>query len=990
MRNKKILSITLTIAFLACTVEVLTYGMKSDKHLYRESCEVRLEDKFYTSYLKPKIYYSRNSENKILNEELYNKAYEVTIKAVNEKNQSLINEARVAVEDLKGKVDWAIGEFSKQLDNVQNEIIIDIVEKIDMAKIAQTQGAVNNARNSITDDIPELWRRGFEYDLDKVQQKIIYQTLEAVLEAKESKTEEDINNAGELLGQLQNIEGDETVKNLIEKTRQDFFRFVQEVRTKNPTDEGKNENKNNSDLEEFLNAIKTYKSNKELKVLFDFEKLPLEKLQKYCKGEKYFSILRNIVSDINREKIHSRSCLEEVVEASVTKNIIKDRANRYGINIEIEETSKAEIDITNRIENLFKGLIIDYEAIEYGECRGLIYENKKILLEKDYLDYAVTIPIKLLEDSSSSDNIYVTVSIKEDERDEDYLKRLIENVPKYIEINGDSKYLKEEITRTIDNYLDERIELDILKVIKESDEDSLIDDSNGSLKINEKTYEQGRLGIQKVEIGVRSSRGNMITTSIYLMLQPEVEDEEDVPLNQIYFAKSKNQWDELVGKIINLSRVEGDIDNEVIDRVGQYICYTTNWVNMKKLKEVIPKINGIFNLKKYYETPIGIEINSNKKAMEKSLEEKLEYLKIELEENNYHYECDIDEEYKNNFITIENEEIIFNKDCDVSYNVSVEKATLTLKACEDYEEGFNITFLFHKEKISDLDRIIINVKLYYDEIINNKEEKNEVRERLKDIGINFKAEFEEKVLSYIKNTPNVNEKNLKEFIKSIDNTPDILEEFKELIKETDWNNYKGTVEEVEAFYENAELDISELKALSEEKNFNYKKALLDLNKKLKKEPLEDGDKTQRFIDEFIRLNKLKVKLYNNPIKLEVKGEIDDIDIADNVKLELESEDVYDISEIEGVKYPIKEIKDEKIIIDKHWKEKCGFKVRVKFTDETYEKEKGKATPTLELEVYLEVIIREEKVKEKPTVDKTKEENSKTTEQDKNTEIKVAP
>lgn len=971
MKNKKILSITLTVAFLVCTVQVLTYRIKVDRHLERERCEVKLEDKLYTSYFKPKKYYSSNSENKILNEDLYNKAYESTVKACNEKNQSLINEARAAVEALKGKVDWAIGEFSKQLDSVQNSIIVDIEEKIDMAKIEQTQGAVNSARNSITDDIPDQWRKGFEYDLDKVQQKIIYETLEAVLQAKESKTEEDINNAGQLLGQLQNIQGNEIAKNLIEKTRQDFLRFVQEVQTNKPNDEGKNGNKKDSDLEEFLNSIRSYKSNKELKELFDFEKLSLERLQKYCKGEKYFSILRNIVSDINKEKIDSRGYLEDVVEASITKNILKDKASRDGIIIEIEETSKAEIDVTSRIERIFKGLTIDYEAIEYGECRGLIYENKKILLDKEYLDYAVAVPIKLLEYSSDSEKIYVTITVKEDERDEDYLKRLLESIPKYIDVNAASKDLKEEVSKIIDSYLDEGVGIDRLKVVKESNEDSLINDS---FKINERLYEKGRMGIQKVEIGIKSSRGNMVTAFVYIMIQPEVRNEEDAPLNQLYFAKSKSEWNELVRRIINLSGVNGDIDNEKIDRIGQYICYTTNWVNMKKLKEFIPKINGIVNLKKYYDSPIGVEITGSKRNMEKAIKEKLEYLKEALEENNYDYECTLDEEYKNNFIILEENEIIFNKNCDINYNISLEKVTLTLKACEDYKEGFEITFLFHKEKISELDRIIINVKLYYDEIINSKEERKEIRERLKDLGITFKSELEEKVLSYIKNTPNVNEKNLKEFIKSLDNTPDSIEEFKELIKATDWNNYNGSIEEIEEIYENAELNIIELKALSEEENFKYKKALLDLNKKLKKEPLEEKDKTQRFIDEFIRLNQIKIKLCKEPIKVELKGEKDDIDIAEKIKLEIESEDVYHIEEIEGIKYPIKEIKDGKIIIDKSWKGKGGFKVSVKFADETYEKEKGKVTPTLDIEVYLELIMEG---KEKPPLDKDKDEDNKT-------------
>lgn len=128
-------------------------------------------------------------------DKLYAEAYSAVTTAMSDKTQKSVNVARVAIEELRGTgADWAIGEFSKQVDMVQHPILVRFVNAYNEAVSAlskvtdnpsyvdpnningiSVQSKIEAARIALDPDMPAIWRSSYSSGLDKVQQD--YQVL---------------------------------------------------------------------------------------------------------------------------------------------------------------------------------------------------------------------------------------------------------------------------------------------------------------------------------------------------------------------------------------------------------------------------------------------------------------------------------------------------------------------------------------------------------------------------------------------------------------------------------------------------------------------------------------------------------------------------------------------------------------------------------------------------------------------------------------------
>lgn len=109
---------------------------------------------------------------------IYAYTYKTVIAAMNSGDQLSINDARIAVRDLPSSLDWAKGEFSKQLDIVQQKILVNIVKSIELAQKYQTQVNVFNARKTIPYNLPDIWRASYSSALDIVQVNIVKNAID--------------------------------------------------------------------------------------------------------------------------------------------------------------------------------------------------------------------------------------------------------------------------------------------------------------------------------------------------------------------------------------------------------------------------------------------------------------------------------------------------------------------------------------------------------------------------------------------------------------------------------------------------------------------------------------------------------------------------------------------------------------------------------------------------------------------------------------------
>lgn len=155
-------------------------------------------------------------------DELYGEAYNATMKALAEKTQDSINVAREAISKLPKELDWAIGEFSKQVDTVQHPILVNIVDAINNAQKTEKQADINTARKAIPSNLLEVWKNSYSTAVDEVQQKLMSKTVEAIEAAKKSQKEEDIKAAQALIDDIKTVENNEGVKTWIGQIDKEF------------------------------------------------------------------------------------------------------------------------------------------------------------------------------------------------------------------------------------------------------------------------------------------------------------------------------------------------------------------------------------------------------------------------------------------------------------------------------------------------------------------------------------------------------------------------------------------------------------------------------------------------------------------------------------------------------------------------------------------------------------------------------------------------
>lgn len=136
---------------------------------------------------------------------LYADAYNATMNALNVRTQKSVNVARPKIEALRGTAaEFAIGEFSHQVDTVQHPILVKFVSSYDeavsaLAKVTadpsladvddytgiSVQKRIEKARQSLDTDMPAIWRSSYSSGLDKVQQDYQKLALDRVQEFKD-------------------------------------------------------------------------------------------------------------------------------------------------------------------------------------------------------------------------------------------------------------------------------------------------------------------------------------------------------------------------------------------------------------------------------------------------------------------------------------------------------------------------------------------------------------------------------------------------------------------------------------------------------------------------------------------------------------------------------------------------------------------------------------------------------------------------------------
>jgi hypothetical protein len=136
-------------------------------------------------------------------DQLYINAYDATTNSINKKTQKSINDARAAIIQLQGTgAQWAIGEFSRQVDQIQHPILVKIVEAIKLAEINPIQANVNSAKASIDGELPQIWRNSYSSAVDVIQQGTIKKAVEAYNKAIKTQDQIDIDMAFEKINEL--------------------------------------------------------------------------------------------------------------------------------------------------------------------------------------------------------------------------------------------------------------------------------------------------------------------------------------------------------------------------------------------------------------------------------------------------------------------------------------------------------------------------------------------------------------------------------------------------------------------------------------------------------------------------------------------------------------------------------------------------------------------------------------------------------------------
>lgn len=136
-------------------------------------------------------------------DELYLNTYSSIKTAMTNKTQKSINNARTAIASLSGTgASWAIGEFSHQIDLIQQPILVKIVTSITTAQNNPTQANVNSAKAAIDPDLIDVWRNSYNSAVDKIEQGIINNAVDAFNTAKLSNSPNDISIAWNKINEI--------------------------------------------------------------------------------------------------------------------------------------------------------------------------------------------------------------------------------------------------------------------------------------------------------------------------------------------------------------------------------------------------------------------------------------------------------------------------------------------------------------------------------------------------------------------------------------------------------------------------------------------------------------------------------------------------------------------------------------------------------------------------------------------------------------------
>lgn len=141
-------------------------------------------------------------------DELYKAAFEAVLAAQKARTQESINAARTAIKALAGTdAEFAVGEFSKQVDGVQQELFEGFLAALDKAQESNKQADINAARTYV-----EMFRTcpdtlvyvegGWSQEVDLVQQKLIDKAEAAVRKAQGTRLQADVDAAKALLEEL--------------------------------------------------------------------------------------------------------------------------------------------------------------------------------------------------------------------------------------------------------------------------------------------------------------------------------------------------------------------------------------------------------------------------------------------------------------------------------------------------------------------------------------------------------------------------------------------------------------------------------------------------------------------------------------------------------------------------------------------------------------------------------------------------------------------
>jgi hypothetical protein len=133
---------------------------------------------------------------------IYAQAYEATANAMVLKTQKAVNDARTVIAMLPTDYDWAIGEFSKQVDRIQHPIFVKAYDAIVKAQASPSQEKINFARVSIDPDMPAYYKGSYSQAVDAIQQKLMKEALEAFNKASNSKLKADIDYAKVLINEV--------------------------------------------------------------------------------------------------------------------------------------------------------------------------------------------------------------------------------------------------------------------------------------------------------------------------------------------------------------------------------------------------------------------------------------------------------------------------------------------------------------------------------------------------------------------------------------------------------------------------------------------------------------------------------------------------------------------------------------------------------------------------------------------------------------------